>query len=374
MMLTIVRADVSFAESLGAATTLLVLCGCRWREILKTARANGIKQKALVFPLGGSYHEFVATPMDLIWKDDAGIVRMSRSRLEKFMAEFGDFFGQFKAGQFQPDIARYAPSRRTSKPDAEKRYNEVLRALADEASLEDFRIAFSAEPLACWKHWARGLYSGLQYTDYVRIQPDDVVFNCGVHGGSELEFYLAHLGQRGVCVNIDPLGHKYLTPDVSTAIAQSPATIIEIAAALHDSNGTLNLPVEASGMAAGNRIDKRIEGAPLQEFRAVTLDFLAEELSISRLDHIKMDIEGAEERALNGAINTVTRFRPNLAISIYHTPDQFLDIPIYLARSLKGYRFFVRNYHFISNETILYCIPKERPFLPRAKPIDVQLS
>src|SRR5579884_418070 len=79
MMLTIVRADVSFAESLGAATTLLVLCGCRWREILKTARANGIKQKALVFPLGGSYHEFVATPMDLIWKDDAGIVRMSRS-------------------------------------------------------------------------------------------------------------------------------------------------------------------------------------------------------------------------------------------------------------------------------------------------------
>lgn len=41
---------------------------------------------------------------------------------------------------------------------------------------------------------------------------------------------------------------------------------------------------------------------------------------------IKMDIEGSEQEALAGAIHTIESQRPVLLISMYHSPEQFLDI------------------------------------------------
>ena len=39
---------------------------------------------------------------------------------------------------------------------------------------------------------------------------------------------------------------------------------------------------------------------------------------LDRVDFIKMDIEGAEVQALEGAANTVARFRPRMAVSTEH--------------------------------------------------------
>jgi len=50
------------------------------------------------------------------------------------------------------------------------------------------------------------------------------------------------------------------------------------------------------------------------EVPAVTLDEIAEREKITRLDFIKMDIEGAETAAFRGARETLRRFRPVLAV------------------------------------------------------------
>jgi len=58
-----------------------------------------------------------------------------------------------------------------------------------------------------------------------------------------------------------------------------------------------------------------------------TIDRLVAELKLDRVDFIKMDIEGAEPRALRGAGQTVTRFRPRMAISMEHRPEDTVSIP-----------------------------------------------
>jgi methyltransferase FkbM-like protein len=65
-----------------------------------------------------------------------------------------------------------------------------------------------------------------------------------------------------------------------------------------------------------------------------TIDELVAELNLTRVDFIKMDIEGAEKNALRGARQTLGRFRPRLAISAEHLPDDDTAIPA-LVRTLQ---------------------------------------
>lgn len=76
---------------------------------------------------------------------------------------------------------------------------------------------------------------------------------------------------------------------------------------------------------------------------------------------IQMDIEGAEVKAIKGAINTIKKNEPLLLITIYHTPEQFFDLKPYIDSLDLGYKFVIRNLNFYRHselETTLICIPK----------------
>lgn len=70
--------------------------------------------------------------------------------------------------------------------------------------------------------------------------------------------------------------------------------------------------------------------------------------------YIKMDIEGAEMAALEGARKTIAKFRPKLAISIYHEDDDLWKIPFYIKKQYPWYRLFIRHYTSVTTETVLY--------------------
>ncbi|MGO9021208.1 MAG: FkbM family methyltransferase, partial [Syntrophobacteraceae bacterium] len=72
---------------------------------------------------------------------------------------------------------------------------------------------------------------------------------------------------------------------------------------------------------------------------------------------IKMDIEGAEMKALHGAMKTIARCRPKLIISAYHKRDDLFEIPLLINEIAPDYELYFR--HFSSNfgETTLFAIP-----------------
>jgi FkbM family methyltransferase len=92
-----------------------------------------------------------------------------------------------------------------------------------------------------------------------------------------------------------------------------------------------------------------------QVVQSVSLD---QALPNFRPNLIKMDIEGSEYRALLGARETIKKYRPGLAICLYHKPEHLWQIPL-LVRQLteKGGQFFIRCHAFNGFELVLYYIP-----------------
>ena len=70
---------------------------------------------------------------------------------------------------------------------------------------------------------------------------------------------------------------------------------------------------------------------------------------------IKTDIEGAEPFALRGAEETLRKFKPKLAISIYHSMDDFVNIVKQINELNLGYQFYLGHYTIFGSETILFC-------------------
>ena len=89
-----------------------------------------------------------------------------------------------------------------------------------------------------------------------------------------------------------------------------------------------------------------------------TIDYYCKQHKINP-DFIKMDIEGAEMPALEGGIDYIKQNSPQMAISIYHTNDDFINIPIYLKNNLKNYQYKLGHYSAGTAETVLYAIHDE---------------
>jgi len=69
---------------------------------------------------------------------------------------------------------------------------------------------------------------------------------------------------------------------------------------------------------------------------------------------IKMDIEGSEIEALNGAQNIICKHRPDLAVCVYHRINDYFEIPLLLHNMNKNYNFYMRAHSSCTMETVLY--------------------
>ena len=104
-------------------------------------------------------------------------------------------------------------------------------------------------------------------------------------------------------------------------------------------------------MPAGTGTSAHADAAGTATIAVVRIDDLCEEF---RPTLIKMDIEGAEQDALDGAMTTIDRDRPDLAISVYHRVHDLWTLALAIDERVPGYRFYLRSHAFSGFETVLY--------------------
>lgn len=220
------------------------------------------------------------------------------------------------------------------------------------------------QPIAldCWRlNLAFGLGDGKrrQYffdRDGVSIRPErhDWIIDGGGCFGDTGVFFAAAAGPGGRVYSFEPLpAHCEV---IATNISQNKLgdRMFCIPKGLGDQTNEVsgvasNLTgVTNPGFSMANREEA---GIPV-----ITIDDFATFQQLERIDFIKLDVEGLELPILRGAANSIARFRPKLAISLYHQPQDFFEIPIYLKMNYPFYRFYLDHYTIHREETVLYAI------------------
>lgn len=107
--------------------------------------------------------------------------------------------------------------------------------------------------------------------------------------------------------------------------------------------------MENAGTAGAYIVEAGEEG---KDGHAVSLDsYIKEEVTF-----IKLDIEGAELKALEGAQKIISAYKPKLAICLYHKKKDYWQIPYYIKKLVPEYKLYMRHYSNYSAETVLYAI------------------
>lgn len=88
----------------------------------------------------------------------------------------------------------------------------------------------------------------------------------------------------------------------------------------------------------------------------VETDTIDNVLAGGKVTFIKMDIEGTELASLKGAAKTIRKYKPKLAICIYHKKEDLWEIQDYISRLVPEYKFYMRAYEDTATELVLYAI------------------
>jgi FkbM family methyltransferase len=119
-------------------------------------------------------------------------------------------------------------------------------------------------------------------------------------------------------------------------------------------------PGSARFSGTGTMESRRSDSGVL-EVPVTTIDQLA---SGERPTFIKLDVEGDELEALQGARETLERTQPVVAACLYHRPEDLWTIPLFLQQILPAHRMYLRAHAWDGFELVAYAVPADRCLHP----------
>jgi FkbM family methyltransferase len=157
------------------------------------------------------------------------------------------------------------------------------------------------------------------------IHPGDIVLDCGASDGDFTREALRAGAAKVVAIELAPATIECLRRNLAREVADGRVVIYP--KGVWDKDDMLTLEVDDTNFAANSVVIHTGSMHPSVEVPLTTIDKIVAELKLPRVDFIKMDVEGAEANALNGARDTLTRFKPRMAIAAEHKPEDEIELP-----------------------------------------------
>lgn len=184
-----------------------------------------------------------------------------------------------------------------------------------------------------------------QYFDVFEPDENEVFVDAGSYdGGTILDFIEWTKGNYQKVIALEPLSD--MCGRIKTMCRERNLQQIELyEAAAWNREEDLFFTEDLTG--------SKVEDEGGIAIKGIDLDRIVRE---DKATFIKMDIEGSELKALEGAKTIIQRDHPKLAISLYHKPEDIVELPAYILELVPEYKFYIRHYCSDVCETVLYAI------------------
>jgi FkbM family methyltransferase len=176
------------------------------------------------------------------------------------------------------------------------------------------------------------------FLNQYRLQPGNVIIDAGAYDGTTSIDLLNSIHGNGQVYSfeLDKYNYEKFLKDYTGVYKNN---IVFENLGLSDSEGEVFYVPATTGT-------KYSSMGGTEKGKVIDIDSYIAKKRITSVNYIKMDIEGAELEALHGARNVISTYHPQMAISLYHRPDDLWTIPIYIKQLNPQYHFSVAH-HFI---------------------------
>lgn len=227
----------------------------------------------------------------------------------------------------------------------EARYREVFERLADAESKRTFErlLAFRLSADLNWMEGFTDRQREQYFEDFLELAPAGETFVDvgGFDGFTTLEFVKRCPDYARVC---------FFEPDADN-LAHAKTRLSALERIDFYPYGLSNEPGVVRFSTSGSASSISDDGD--QEIQVRSLDRLFDH----PVSFIKMDIEGAEGMALEGARETILAHHPRLAVCVYHKAADLWQLPQQVLRIRDDYRVFLRHYTEGVTETVMFFVP-----------------
>lgn len=183
---------------------------------------------------------------------------------------------------------------------------------------------------------------GTYFNNIFTFGIDEVMIDCGAFTGDTALMFAKHCPNYQKIYAFEPDNAIFNQLIENT----KELKITTINKGVFSKTSTLSFDIEDCGCSNFNK-DGKIQ------IKVETIDnLLKQEKEVITL--IKMDIEGSELEALKGASETIRKYKPKLAICVYHKANDLIEIPKYIKSLHQDYKFFLRNHQMVPEDTVLY--------------------
>ena len=185
-----------------------------------------------------------------------------------------------------------------------------------------------------------------------RTAPGEVFVDCGAYDGDTVRELLRRNCDfaRIVAIEADPTNFRKMQEWVGTLDADVARRISLRDVAVAASRGQLRFQATGGdGACIAEDGDVVVECIPIDELLGEIKPTL-----------IKMDIEGGELDALEGASGVIRRYQPILSICVYHRQDDLWRIPLFIHSLVKEHLLFLRPHAEDGKELVCYAVPPSR--------------
>lgn len=187
----------------------------------------------------------------------------------------------------------------------------------------------------------------------VSAESGDTVLDIGAFKGDTAIWFADKVGTSGKVYSFEPVSANFNDLVHNVRLNHLEGNVVPINMGCGRLSGSVSIATAPHGSPWAFFSPER----GVEKVEVTSIDAFVVEQKLTKVDFIKLDVEGLEYEVIRGGGQAIARFRPKMAISLYHNVADLTTIPL-LVHDMAEYDLYIRCKMEGPWSIFLYCAPK----------------